>query len=264
MIYYGATIARAVSCTGRDTAGKRLAKVRLSPAEPGAGIVFNGGLRATLANASVCDHTTCIGRGRRKVRMVEHLLAACYGVGVSDLAVETGTSLPMGDGSAAPYLHLLTKAGIVRYRDGPGPARLKQPVLVKQGTRFIAAVPARALVINCLTRFPEFGTQFCAFAITPASFRRAVVWARTFVLTGVSSAALRSMYRLRFRLRRAGRFVCPWRWRVPDEPCRHKALDLLGDLALLGRPLAAEVFAFMPGHRLNIAFARKVEKELEA
>jgi UDP-3-O-acyl-N-acetylglucosamine deacetylase len=57
--------------------------------------------------------------------------------------------------------------------------------------------------------------------------------------------------------------VCADRWRFADEPCRHKALDLLGDLALLGRPLEAEVFAFMPGHRLNIAFARRVEKELE-
>jgi UDP-3-O-acyl-N-acetylglucosamine deacetylase len=57
--------------------------------------------------------------------------------------------------------------------------------------------------------------------------------------------------------------VCADQWRFADEPCRHKALDLLGDLALLGRPLEAEVFAFMPGHRLNIAFAWRVEKELE-
>jgi UDP-3-O-acyl-N-acetylglucosamine deacetylase len=69
---------------------------------------------------------------------------------------------------------------------------------------------------------------------------------------------------LRFGLRRVGRFVCAERWRFRDEPCRHKALDLLGDLALLGRPLEAAVFAYMPGHRLNLAFTLKVEKELEA
>jgi UDP-3-O-acyl-N-acetylglucosamine deacetylase len=197
--------------------------------------------------------------------MVEHLLAACYGLGVTDLAVETsGPELPIGDGSAAPYVRLLIKAGIVRYAEWPEPARLRRPILVTQGSRFIAAVPARGLAINCLTRFPEFGPQFCSFALTPASFLRNVARARTLARTGMSPAALGKKYGLRFRFQRVGRFVCAERWRFRDEPCRHKALDLLGDLALLGRPLDAAVFAYMPGHRLNIAFARKVERELEA
>jgi UDP-3-O-[3-hydroxymyristoyl] N-acetylglucosamine deacetylase len=197
--------------------------------------------------------------------MVEHLLAACYGLGVTDLAVETsGAGLPIGDGSAEPYARCLMKAGIVRYEDGPGPAQLKRPVLVRQGARFIAAVPAKSLAINCLTRFPEFGPQFCAFPATPASFLRTVARARTLARTGMSPAAFGKKHGLRFRLKRVGRFVCAARWRFTDEPCRHKALDLLGDLALLGRPLEAEVFAFMPGHRLNIAFAHEVERELEA
>ena len=197
--------------------------------------------------------------------MVEHLLAACYGLGVTDLAVETsGSELPIGDGSAEPYARLFRRAGIVRYDSGPGTSRLTRPVLVTQGERFIAAVPAKGLAINCLTRFPEFGTQFCAFTVTPASFLRTVARARSLARTGTSPAVFRKKYGLRFRLKRVGRFVCAERWRFPDEPCRHKALDLLGDLALLGRPLEAEVFAFMPGHRLSIAFAREIEKELEA
>jgi UDP-3-O-acyl-N-acetylglucosamine deacetylase len=197
--------------------------------------------------------------------MVEHLLAACFGLGVTDLAVETnGAELPIGDGSAEPYVRLLKKAGIVRYKDGPRPARLNRPVRVREGARFIAAVPARGLVINCLTRFPEFGPQFCTFAATPASFLRTVARSRTLAQTSMSPAALGRKRGLRFRLKRVGRFVCAERWRFSDEPCRHKALDLLGDLALLGRPLEAAVFAYMPGHRLNIAFAREIERELEA
>jgi UDP-3-O-acyl-N-acetylglucosamine deacetylase len=241
------------------------ASVRLSPAGPGAGIWFNGHVQATPRNASVSGHATCLGRGRGKVRMVEHLLAACYGLGVTDLAVETsGAELPIGDGSAEPYVRLLTRAGIVRYKEGPEPARLKRPVLVRQGLRFIAAVPAKGLAINCLTRFPEFGPQFGALAVTPASFLRALAGARTLARTSMSPAAFGKKYGLRFRLRRVGRFVCAERWRFRDEPCRHKALDLLGDLALLGRPLEAAVFAYMPGHRLNIAFAREIERRLEA
>jgi UDP-3-O-[3-hydroxymyristoyl] N-acetylglucosamine deacetylase len=197
--------------------------------------------------------------------MVEHLLAACYGLGVTDLAVETsGAELPIGDGSAAPYVRLLTRAGIVHYKEGPEPARLKRPVLVRQGSRFIAAVPANGLAINCLTRFSEFGPQFCAFTAAPASFLRTVARARTLARTDMPPDAVGRKYGLEFRLKRAGRFVCAERRRFRDEPCRHKALDLLGDLALLGRPLDAAVFACMPGHRLNIAFARKVEREMEA
>ena len=239
--------------------------MRLSPAGPGAGMWFNGTVRATVANAGVSGHATCLGRNRSRVRMVEHLLAACHGLGVTDLAVETGgATLPIGDGSAEPYVRLLSRAGIVRYKEGPEPARLRRPVLVKEGARFIAAVPAWGLVVNCLTRFAEFGPQFCSLALTPTSFIRNVARARTLAQTDVSPNALRTKCDMRFRLKRVGRFVCAERWRFRDEPCRHKALDLIGDLALLGRPLEAAVFAYMPGHRLNLAFTLKVEKELEA
>lgn len=261
----GATIARTVGFAGSDWLGRGKASVRLSPAGPRAGIWFNSDVRATVANARVSGHATCLARGNHKVRMVEHLLAACLGLGVTDLAVETdGTELPIGDGSAEPYVRLLRRAGIVRYQEGPEPARLTRPVRVKEGARFIAAVPASGLAVNCLTRFPEFGPQFCSFALTPASFIRSVARARTLAQTDASPTAIRRKHRMRFRLRRIGRFVCAERWRFSDEPCRHKALDLLGDLALLGRPLEAAVFAYMPGHRLNIAFAREIERELEA
>jgi UDP-3-O-acyl-N-acetylglucosamine deacetylase len=260
----GATIARTVRFTGRGLFGRPNEGVRLSPAGPGAGIWFNGHVQATASNAGVSGHATSLGRGRHKVRMVEHLLAACYGLGVTDLAVETsGTELPIGDGSAQPYVRMLTTAGIVQYQEGPEPARLRGPILVRQGSRFISAVPAKGLAINCLTRFPEFGAQFGALVVTPASFRRALARARTLARTDESPAQFRKKLGLRFRLRRVGRFVCAERWRFKDEPCRHKALDLLGDLALLGRQLEAAVFAYMPGHRLNVAFVRQVEKELE-
>ena len=261
----GATIARMVRFTGRDSFGRPSAGVRLSPAGPGAGIWFNGHVQATARNAGVSGHATSLGQGRHKVRMVEHLLAACCGLGVTDLAVETsGTELPIGDGSAQPYVRMLTTAGIVQYQEGPEPARLRRPVLVRQGARFIAAVPAKGLAINCLTHFPEFGPQFGSLAVTPASFLRAVARARTFALTHEPPAAFGRKHGLRFQLKRVGRFICAERWRFRDEPCRHKALDLLGDIALLGRPLKAAVFAYMPGHRLNVAFVRKVGRELEA
>jgi len=259
-----ATIAKPVCFTGRDLSGRDTASVRLSPAGPGTGIWFNGDLQAKLANARACGHATCLGRGRRSVRMVEHLLAACSGLGVTDLAVEAdGATLPLGDGSAAPYVRCLKKAGIVRYEKATAPARLLRPVLVTQGIRFVAAVPAAGLTINCLTRFDEFGPHFFRLVVTPASFLRTAARARTVALTDDSPAAFGRRHALRFRLKRAGRFLRAARWRYRDEPCRHKTVDLLGDLALLGRPLEAEVFAFMPGHDLNIRFCREVQRETE-
>jgi UDP-3-O-[3-hydroxymyristoyl] N-acetylglucosamine deacetylase len=261
----GATIATATCLAGTDSLGRRQVSVRLGPAGPGTGIWFNRGERAVLSNASVVGHATCLGRGRRRVRMVEHLLAACSGLGITDLAVDVGgAELPIGDGSARPYMGLLSKAGVVRYKKGPDKVRLKRPVLVKENARFIAAVPASGLTINCLTTFPEFGPQFCSFALTTASFASNIAPARTMAMTRVAPAVLRRRLGLRFGLKRFGRFVCAERWRLGHEPCRHKALDLLGDLALLGRPFEAAVFACMPGHRLNLAFARRIEKELEA
>ena len=261
----GATVAGTVSLSGRDSSGGGTASVRLRPAGPGTGIWFNSRTRATLSNAYECGHATCLGRGAGKIRMVEHLLAACYGLGITDLAVEAvGSTLPIGDGSADTYVRLLRRAGVVKYETGPEPARLKRPVLEQRGTRFIAAIPARGLTIYCMTRFPGLGAQFFTVAVTTASFLRNLARARTLARTNLSPAALRKGLGLRFRLKREGRFVCAERWRFTDEPCRHKALDLLGDIALLGRPLEAEVFAYMPGHRLSIAFAREIEKELEA
>jgi UDP-3-O-[3-hydroxymyristoyl] N-acetylglucosamine deacetylase len=261
----GATIARTVRFTGRDLPGRANATVRISPAGPGAGICFNGCVPATARNASAVGHATCLGQGRHRVRMVEHLLAACYGLGITDLSVDTsGAELPLGDGSAEPYARLLSRAGIVRYRKGPDRARLGRPLLVKDDVRFIAAVPARGLTVNCLSRFPEFGPQFCSFVQAAGSFVTDIAPARTFVQTDVAPSVLRRRHGLRFGLKRVGRFVCAERRRFRDEPCRHKMLDLLGDLALLGRPLEAALFAFMPGHRLNITFVRELEKELEA
>jgi len=259
----GATIARPVCMTGRDHLGRRPARVELAPAGPGTGICFNGDLRACIGNASVSGHVTCLGQGPRRAAMVEHLLAACYGLGVTDLAVRTSRGLPLGDGSASPYARLLWKGGVVRYQEGPVPARLRRPLLVTHGRRFIAAIPSRRLTVTCLTDFAELGPSLCAVSVTAGSFLRALARARTFAHTRLSPAVLAKRYALRFRLKRVGRLVCPQRPRFRDEACRHKVLDLLGDLALLGRPLAAELFTFMPGHKLNLALVRRIDRELE-
>jgi len=195
--------------------------------------------------------------------MVEHLLAACHGLGVTDLdVVSDGAELPLGDGSALPYVRLLGRAGVVRSAEPVEPLRPGVPVLVSEGRRFIAAVPAPRLQLSCLARLPGPVVQHCL--VRPhRGFARELAPARTFGVTRAACGPTQRALRLPFRLERRGRLVLPTRPRFADETCRHKALDLFGDLWLLGRPLQAEVFAFCPGHGLNIRFARRLQRILE-
>ncbi|MEO0081370.1 MAG: UDP-3-O-acyl-N-acetylglucosamine deacetylase [candidate division WOR-3 bacterium] len=293
--YCGATIARPVTRCGVDRSG-RPAQVTLRPAGPGSGIWFvrntasrtrawpvsvrhraeagwqpcdwTQAVRATVGNAVTRGYETCLGQGIRTVRMVEHLLAACYGLGVTDLLVETsGSRLPLLDGSAQPYVTAMMQAGMVRYQVGPRTAHLRRPLLVQSGTRFIAAFPASRLTINCFVQLPRIGPQYVSFVETAGAFVRDIARARTFGWVDLPSA--RQRLGLRFGLRKVtgrgqhGAFVYPARWRLTCEPCRHKVLDLVGDLALLGRPVGAELFAFRPGHDINLEFVRKLERALK-
>jgi UDP-3-O-[3-hydroxymyristoyl] N-acetylglucosamine deacetylase len=163
--------------------------------------------------------------------------------------------MPILDGSSRPYALAFQRAGFRRTR-GAEALRLDRPVLVEARSGFIAAVPSRRLHLSCLTAVREFGEQYLSLALTGTVFERELAGARTVALTAEEPERLRERLGLRFRLCRHGRFVGACRQRMTDEFCRHKLLDLAGDLFLLGRPLHAEVFALNPGHRLNLEFVR--------
>jgi len=278
----GATVLRPVGARGWDRNGSNRVAIRLGPAGPGTGIVFNGRVRADVSNAHVCRNATGLGRGRNRVCMVEHLLAACLTLGITDLAVETsGGELPLFDGSAAPYDKLLRRAGRVDFGRGSAVLRLARPIAVRSGpgrgsvsrpsalgtcvraaVPFIAAFPSDRLRISCLAGFPGIGAQFFSTPGTARTLGRDVIPARTFGPSVEPPQVLRRRLHLGFGLRKTAGFIYPLRWRFPEEPCRHKMLDLVGDLALLGRRLRADVFAFRPGHGLNLEFVRILERRM--
>ena len=260
-----ATIRRSVRLTGIGLWSRTRVRIVMKPAPVGSGIGFGPGLNAVTENASVQGHMMCLGRGRWRVRAVEHLLAACYGCGVTDLAVECPDGEPpFGDGSSRHYVSALARAGVVRRAGGPGPARLDRPVMAEAYGGIIAALPAERLRLNCMVRFPEGEPGSVSIRVTPSAFARELAPARTVAVTTESPERLRRAYRLRFALVRRGRTVLPLRERFAGEFARHKTLDLLGDLSLLGRSLRADVFALRPSHRLNLLFAKKLRERLEA
>jgi len=260
----GATVERRVAARGFALAGRPV-RFELAPAGPGCGIRFNRAVRSRPCEAHVSGHATCLGSGQSRVAMVEHLLAACYGEGITDLQVRVeGGALPLLDGSAEPYRRLLVRAGRVSFGNGPEPLRLRRPVFVSLGARFVAVLPADRLTVNCAVDLPGVGQQFFRYRHSRASFARDLARARTF---GPDSAATRPKTGRRkglgFSLKSVAGFAYPAKRRFENEPCRHKTLDFIGDLGLLGRPLCAEVFAFRPGHRLNIALVRHLERSIE-
>lgn len=250
----GATVRRPVELRGVDPWRFERAEAVLAPAGPGSGIVING-VRASVRTAAVKRHATCIGR----VALVEHLMAACSGLGITDLAVTVkGRSLPLLDGSALPWVRALERAGLKRVGT-VAPLRPRRSVTVSDGNRVTVALPADRLSVTCLALAPDGSAQTVSWRAGSAAFEREVAPARTFgpVLGGVARL------RLGFAVRQVGGMLAPARERLPDEACRHKILDLVGDLALLGRPCCAAIFAICPGHRLNLALARAMEKQPE-
>jgi UDP-3-O-acyl-N-acetylglucosamine deacetylase len=260
------TIGRTVQLSGIGAWDFKTVRVMLSPAGPRTGIVFNRRIRATPASATVDSHSTCLGSGSARVRMVEHLLAACFGWGVTDLAVEvTGPDMPFVDGSSNAWVRLLDQAGFVDFDVPLVPLRLATTLTVEGPAGFIAVLPARGLRVNCLSDPPGAGRpQFVSIDAAATSFRRELAGARTFGPADGTPAVVQRRLGLGFKLARRNGIVYPARQRLPLEPCRHKILDMIGDLWLLGRPLEAELFAFRPGHTTNQALARAIAGRMEA
>ncbi|MEB3276667.1 MAG: UDP-3-O-acyl-N-acetylglucosamine deacetylase [Cyanobacteriota bacterium] len=192
---------------------------------------------------------------------VEHLLAALAGTGVTqaELWVD-GEEIPLLDGSALGWVEALAEAGLQGLGPRPTPLQLEAPITVHQGGSFATALPAASLQIAAAVEYPQaaIGRQLFSLALTPEAFVTEIAPARTF--------GFREQVE---QLRAAGliqggaldnALVCDGdQWlnpplRFADEPVRHKLLDLLGDLALAGLPVA-QVFAYRGSHGLHTALA---------
>lgn len=253
----GASIRRPVTLRGVDPRRFDRAETLLAPAVAGSGVVING-VRVGTRSADVFSHTVRVGR----IALVEHLLAACSGLGVTDLAVSVkGRSLPLLDGSALPWVRALERAGL-RRAGTVSPLRLRRSVNVSEGNSVIVALPADRLAVTCLALAPDGSAQTVSWRAGSAAFERQLAPARTFgpLADGTLTVA---RLKLGYAVRAVGGVFAPARARLPHEACRHKILDLVGDLALLGRPLCAELFAVCPGHRLNLALARALMRQTE-
>ena len=251
--------------TGRE------ATARCTPAPSGQGIEFRRvdlpgapGIPARLAEVQSTERRTALGEGGASVQTVEHLLAAAAALGLDDLTIELdGPEPPIGDGSFTPYLAAFSRAGV---RDAPGEPvvyRVLTPFQLAEGDSSYVVTPARTLRLTTTIEWahPLIGRQSGAYEITPDEFARELAGARTFGFLREAEAlrarglALGAALESTLVLSDDG-LVGDATLRWPDEFVRHKAADILGDLALVGGRIQAHVIATKPSHQGNIALAR--------
>ncbi len=269
------SIRRPVTRSGIGIHTGTVATIVCQPAPAGTGIVFVRAdlpgapeIRATIDAVSDTRRGITLG-GRTSVRTVEHLLAAAAGAGVSNLRVEVhGEEMPILDGSAAPYVEALAEAGIVDQRGHQPLHTLRGPVWVVNDTAWALAVPADHLRITYVVPLPatRLGTQVVDFDLNRHRFAHEIAPSRTWGFAH-ELQALRQAGLARGASAGNALGIGPEGYlsppRFPDEPARHKVLDLLGDLMLAECVLHAHIIACGAGHTLHLEMARQIAATLK-
>jgi UDP-3-O-[3-hydroxymyristoyl] N-acetylglucosamine deacetylase len=255
------TIGSIVSLRGIGLHSGKTSFVVLSPAQEGSGRYFtidDQQIPATIGSVEGTVLSTTVGG----IRTVEHLLGALWGMGIDNVGIRVeGEEIPIGDGSALPWVELIKQAGIVEQgAETPAPI-LDAPLFVGEGDRFVTGLPSPILRFTYGIDFPSRAIGVQWFTWTPqADFDRAVAPARTFTMAS-------QVEQLRAQgLIQGGSLdnaiICDQeKWlnpplRFADEPCRHKLLDLVGDLSLVPHLPKAHYLAYKASHHLHTQFAR--------
>lgn len=254
-----ATVRRAFEVDGVGVHSGRAARIRVGPAPWGSGIRFHrweadDSVPALLRHAEVGLGCTILRGDGLTVGTPEHLLAALHGCGVSDARIDIdGPEVPILDGSARPWCGRLREVGL---REGP--ARrwpiLPHPVRVELDEAWAEAAPADGLILRVEVDFGEEGPAGEAEITLPGRFCEEVAWARTFALERDVArllAAGRGRGATSENTVIYGASGPIGAVRGPDEGVRHKLLDLVGDLALLGAPVGARIVAHRGSHALH-------------
>lgn len=265
------TINRAFEISGIGLHSGAPVNMRMTPAPAGTGIVFR---RADLDFFSIpaswkyiarVSYATSLMRPGVLIQTTEHLLSTLYSFGIDNAWVEIDNlEVPILDGSGKPFVDLLRSAGVRRLRRQRKYLRIRRTVTVEDGKKRISILPDDVFRLTCEIDFPSpIGKQSLEMEVTPERYAAELAPARTFGFEH-ELGQLREMGLIRGASLDSG--VCftrtgvlnPEGLRFPDECCRHKALDLIGDLALLGRPLLGHVIAERAGHAMHTALVKKI------
>jgi len=266
------TLKRAVEVEGIALHSGAKAHVRIEAAAVGHGVVFRrtdlgedaADIQALAGKLSMSQRRTVLREGGSEVGMVEHLLSAAYGLGIDNLLVLVdGPELPGLDGSAAPYVEALRSGGMVELKEARQVFRVTEAQVVRDGDAELVVLPPSGdgLRIRYFPSYPEgIDSRPFLFDAATQDFAAEVAGARTFVrveeIEQLLEAGLGKGATADNTLVLGGEESPTMR--IDREPTRHKVLDLLGDFALLGADLHADVLATQSGHGLNQAMVKEL------
>ena len=266
------TLQRGAEATGVGLHSGVPVSIRILPAPVSTGIVFvrtdldNFAIPASWRNVARVSYATSLMRQGVLISTTEHLLSVLYSMGIDNAFVEIDNlEVPILDGSGMPFVNLIESAGIRHYRRKRRYLRIRRPVSVEDKGKRITILPDESFRLTCEVRFdhPLVGRQSVEMEVTPERYAAEIAPARTFGFE-YELDQMRNMGLIRgASLDNAvcfdrGGVLNPGGLRFDDECCRHKALDLIGDLALIGKPLLGHVIAERAGHAMHAALVARI------
>ncbi|MFM8234473.1 MAG: UDP-3-O-acyl-N-acetylglucosamine deacetylase [Holophagaceae bacterium] len=274
----GRTISRLIRVEGRGVHSDEQCSIMLKPANAATGLRFIHSASSTIVPVDISclkstSYATTLYKDGIEIQTVEHLLSALVGLSIFnlDIVLEMPAAiqeLPILDGSSKPWVTAILEAGISNLEVSQKTIRIKDPISIVQGDRSIRVEPSSGLIIDYTIDFHKsvIGTQHHRLVLNSESYLSEISSARTFCL----ESEIKSMKQL--GLARGGNLDNAIVFstdgylndflRYPDEPVRHKVLDLVGDLALLGSPLEGKIIAVGAGHQLHTDLCRTIIQEV--
>ncbi|MBL9129266.1 MAG: UDP-3-O-[3-hydroxymyristoyl] N-acetylglucosamine deacetylase [Verrucomicrobiales bacterium] len=270
------TLSGPASLSGVGLHGGNRVQMTFLPAPPNAGIRFRRvdldgkpEIEAHVDHVGDTTRSTTLARGSARVHTVEHVLAAFAGCGVDNAVVELDAGEPpIGDGSSQPYVRMIEEVGLQPQGEARAPYAISEPIELVAGDTTMVALPHDRLKITC-TNADRSGryTQVFSLEVTSESWTRELAPARTFcffeeIEALVKNGLIRGGSLENAVIIRDDAVLTTEPLRFPDEFVRHKMLDIVGDLALVGRPLKAHIVAVRPGHGPNCELARRIVEQM--
>ena len=270
------TLGKAAGFSGTSLHTGEKVSIKLQPASVDHGIKFKRKdlqdeptIDAKIENLKTVERATTIGEGSVRVHTVEHILSALSAMGVDNAVVEMDANEPpIGDGSAQPYVDVIKRAGVTPQEAPRKFLDVREPMHLESKTgALLVLLPGENFRISCTQAGPDNRfTQFLSTEITPAIFEREIAPARTFVYYEDVRALMEKNLIKGGSLEnavvvRGDAVLGKEPLRFADEFVRHKILDIIGDLALVGRRIRGHLVAVKPGHAANAELARALARE---
>jgi UDP-3-O-[3-hydroxymyristoyl] N-acetylglucosamine deacetylase/3-hydroxyacyl-[acyl-carrier-protein] dehydratase len=227
-------------------------------------------IEARVENVSETNRSTTLAKGNTRIHTVEHVLATFAGYGIDNAVIELDANEPpIGDGSAREYCRMIQSAGIVPQEQRREPYQVSVPIELEMGDTVMSLFPYSGLKVTCTSadRSGRF-TQLFTLEITPDTWEKELSAARTFCFFEeieflIKNGLIKGGSLENAVVIRDDAVLTTEPLRYPEEFVRHKILDILGDLSLLGRPVLGHVVAIKPSHSANCEFVRRIGAQIQ-